>query len=312
MAHVTAGVLVQPTVITRKISRILNPAASKGFLGEGHKAIAVINGNNFAQTDPFIILMDDQLNLPGNGTVGGPHPHAGFETVTLVLEGDANNKSKTLQTGGLEWMTAGSGIVHTEEIDTKLKMRILQLWLVLPKAKRWTEPKWQELHLNNIPVRKERNSEIRVYSGTSSGMTAPTQNETPTTIVDFQLEAGYDVVQEIPASYNGFVYVINGYVEVGDEKTIVGEQQVAWLDRPAEKVNSEIRFKGGENGSRFIFYAGEPQGAPIVSQGPFIGDTKEDIAHLYQQYRHGKMGHVRELPEKQVVHYPSYTKPLQH
>lgn len=290
-------------MINRKIARILNPKASQGFLGEGHNAIPVIGGNNFDQTDPFILLMDDQLNLPGSGTVGGSHPHAGFETVTLVLEGDADNKSKTLQTGGMEWMTAGSGIVHFDEIKAKTKMRILQLWLVLPKAKRWTAPKWQELHLKNVPIKKEGSSEIRVYSGTSLGMTAPTQNETPTTIVDFTLEPGYQVVQEIPAFYNSFIYVIEGAVEVGDEETAVGEQQVAWLDKSNEKETSLIKFKGGENGGRFVFYAGEPQGAPIVSQGPFIADTKEDIVRLYQEYRQGKMVHVRDLPEKQVVHF---------
>lgn len=290
-------------MINREIVRILNPKASQGFLGQGHIAIPVIDGNNFQQTDPFILLMDDQLNLPGNDTVGGAHPHAGFEIVTLVLEGDDNSKSKTLQTGGLEWMTSGSGIVHFEEIKAKVKLRILQLWLVLPKAKRWAEPKWQELHLKNVPVKKDGNSEIRIYSGTSLGMTAPTQNETPTTIVDFNLEAGYDVVQEIPASYNGFIYVIEGTIEVGDGKTEVDGLQVAWLDRPHEKQNSQIKFKSGKNGGRFVFYAAEPQEVPIVSQGPFIADTQEDITRLYQEYRQGKMGHVHDLPEKQLVHH---------
>src|SRR5215218_5831609 len=161
-------------MINRKIVRVLSPKASQGFLGKGHTAIPVIDGNNFEQTDPFILLMDDRLDLAGEGFVGGPHPHAGFETVTLVLEGDNESESKTLQTGGLEWMTAGSGIVHTEEIDKKVKMRILQLWLVLPKKKRWTKPKWQELHLSNVPIKKEESNEIRVYSGSRQGMTAPT------------------------------------------------------------------------------------------------------------------------------------------
>src|SRR5947209_3812196 len=121
-------------MIHRKIANIVMPKPSSGFLGRGHTAVPVIGGNDFEQTDPFILLMDDQLDLPGDGTVGGAHPHAGFETVTLVLDGDSNSSSKSLQTGGMEWMTAGSGIVHTEEINTKVKMRILQLWLVLPKA----------------------------------------------------------------------------------------------------------------------------------------------------------------------------------
>jgi redox-sensitive bicupin YhaK (pirin superfamily) len=286
-------------MISRKIDRILSPKASQGFLGRGHTAIPVIDGSDFDRTDPFILLMDDQLDLPGEGTVGGPHPHAGFETVTLVLEGDSS--SGTFQTGDLEWMTAGSGIVHTEEISTKVKMRILQLWLVLPKAKRWTEPKWQKLHLEHLPTKKESASEVRVYSGTSLGMTAPTQNETPTTIVDFRLAAGEEVAQQIPAAYNGFVYVIEGTVQVGEENIKVSEQQVAWLNKVIEGGNSEVKFTGGEKGSRFIFYAGEPQGSPIVSQGPFIGDTHEDIARLYREYRQGKMDHVRNLPEAQVI-----------
>jgi redox-sensitive bicupin YhaK (pirin superfamily) len=291
------------SMIQRKIIRIRNPKGSPGFLGQGHFAIPVIGGNDFEQTDPFILLMDDQLDLPGHGTVGGAHPHAGFETVTLVLEGDTNSVSKTLQTGGMEWMTAGSGIVHTEEIDTKVKMRILQLWLVLPKAKRWATPKWQELHLANVPIKKEGGNEIRVYSGSSQGLTAPTQNETPTTIVDFHLTAGSEVVQEIPASYNGFIYVIEGHVEVGEGRTTVEAHQVAWLDRPQDSGNSQVSLRGGENGARFVFYAGEPQGAPIVSHGPFIGDTKEDIVRLYQEYQEGKMGHIRNLPESQLIRH---------
>ena len=290
-------------MIQRKISHIRHPKPRPGFLGQGHIAVPIIDGSHFEQTDPFILLMDDQLDLPGHGSVGGAHPHAGFETVTLVLEGDSNSSSKTLQTGGLEWMTAGSGIVHTEEINTKVKMRILQLWLVLPKAKRWTTPKWQELHLANVPIKKEGGNEIRVYSGSSQDMTAPTQNETPTTLVDFRLEAGSELVQEIPASYNGFIYVIEGNVDVGEEKTRVGQNQVAWLDRPTDGGSSQIRFKGGEYGARFVFYAGEPQGAPIISHGPFIGNTHEDIVRLYQEYRMGNMGHVHDLPENQVVHH---------
>src|SRR6187549_1812844 len=146
-------------MINRKVKNIGHPQPSRGFLGKGHLAVPVISGNNFVDTDPFILLMDDQLDLPGEGSVGGPHPHAGFETVTLVLEGDPYSKEKTLQTGGLEWMTAGSGIVHTEEIRHQVKMRILQLWLVLPKNKRWMKPRWQELHLDNVPVKKDNNSE---------------------------------------------------------------------------------------------------------------------------------------------------------
>jgi len=285
----------------RKIERIQDTRQGPGFLGPGHIAIPVLDGNSFAQTDPFILLMDDQLDLPGGEPVGGAHPHAGFETVTLVLEGDANNKSKTLQTGGMEWMTAGSGIVHTEEIDSSVRMRILQLWLVLPKDRRWAEPKWQELHLDNVPIKRDGGNEIRVYSGTSQGMTAPTINETPATIADFNLQAGYEAAQALPAGYNGFIYVIEGSVEVAD--ATIGKYQVGWLSRPADDGVSEVAFKAGKDGVRFVLYAGEPQGAPIVSHGPFIGDTEADIYRLYREYREGKMGHVHDLPAERVIRH---------
>lgn len=290
-------------MINRKVKNIEHPQPSRGFLGKGHVAVPVIGGSNFVDTDPFIILMDDQLDLPGEGSVGGPHPHAGFETVTLVLEGDRYSQEKTLQTGGLEWMTAGSGIVHTEEIRHQVKMRILQLWLVLPKNKRWMKPRWQELHPDNVPVKKDSNSEIRVYSGTSMGMTAPTLNETPTILVDFNLSPGYEVAQNLPEHYNGFVYIIEGDVEVGLERTLVGKGQVAWLDQPAGSGDSSVVLKAGTNGVRFVFYAGEPQQDEIISHGPFIGDSTADISRLYQEYRQGKMKHVKDLAPEQLIRH---------
>jgi redox-sensitive bicupin YhaK (pirin superfamily) len=290
-------------MVTRKIRLIQSPQPTRGFLGTGHTAVPVIGGGSFMDTDPFILLMDDQLDLPGTEPVGGPHPHAGFETVTLVLAGDPYSKDKTLQTGGLEWMTAGSGIVHTEEIRQSVKLRILQLWLVLPKAKRWIKPKWQELHLDNVPVKKEGNSEIRVYSGTSLGMQAPTQNETPTIVVDFNLEPGYEVLPELPAHYNGFIYVIEGNVIAGEDREVVRKGQVAWLDKSDDTGPGQARFIAGTAGARFVFYAGEPQGDEIVSHGPFIGDTVNDITRLYQDYRLGKMKHVKELPPEQIFRH---------
>jgi redox-sensitive bicupin YhaK (pirin superfamily) len=290
-------------MLYRKIKTIYRPEPSQGFLGEGHIALPVIHGTKFEQTDPFILLMDDQLDLPGHGTVGGPHPHAGFETVTLVLEGNNNNMHNTFQTGSIEWMTAGSGIIHTEEIRTKVKLRILQLWLVLPKSKRWIEPKWQELLLENVPTKEEGNNEMRVYSGTSLGITSPIHNETPTTIIDFNLEAGYEVTPDIPASYNAFVYVIEGSVNVAEGKTEVEKNQVAWFERHNETDVSYLKFRAGKYGARFILYAGEPQRSPVVSHGPFIGDTKEDIVRLYSEYRQGKMKHVKDLPGTHVIHH---------
>ncbi|RFS17314.1 pirin family protein [Emticicia sp. C21] len=275
----------------RIIEHITTPQGHQGFLGEGHTAKALIDGKDFANTDPFILLMDDALNLPGGKPVGGPHPHAGFETVTLVLQGD----NRDWHTGSLELMTAGKGIIHTEEIASKTHMHILQLWLALPPEKRWIEPSWQQILLEDVPTLKTDQAEIRIYSGSIHNLHSPLQNHTPFTLVDFTLGKNTETRQEIPAEYNGFIYVLEGEVTVGKSKVTQG--QVAWLDRSNEAGESELTFIAGEQGTRFVLYAGKPHKAPIVSYGPFIADMNKDIIRLYNEYHAGQMPHLNNLPE---------------
>src|SRR6187549_280185 len=108
--------------IERKLVHVDAPVGEPGFLGAGHIARALIK-REFADSDPFILLMDDMLDKKDGEPVGGPHPHAGFETVTLLLEGEIGDEAHMMKPGDLQLMTAGSGIIHTETIDTKLKMR---------------------------------------------------------------------------------------------------------------------------------------------------------------------------------------------
>jgi redox-sensitive bicupin YhaK (pirin superfamily) len=272
-----------------KISKVLTHFFRQGFLGQGHKASAIVDGNNFQNSDPFIILMDDRLDLPGHETVGGPHPHAGFETVTLVLKGN----EKEWKTGTFEIMTAGKGIIHTEEITDKTEMHILQLWLVLRPEQRWAEPFLQTIHLEDVPTLKTDHSEIRIYSGSSNGLTSPIQNQTPLHVVDFHLQPNAQVSHELPPSFNGFIYVLGGEVHMGESTS---------------RDISELQFHAGEQGSRFVLYAGVPQKAPIVSYGPFIGDTQADIARLYKEYRDGGMPHLSQLPSNKKVIYHSSDK----
>jgi quercetin 2,3-dioxygenase len=113
----------------RGISRVVNvPPPAPGFVGPGHLAAPVVSPENFEMHDPFILLMDDHLDI-GDRPVGGPHPHAGFETVTLILDGAIFDREEggTLNAGEVQWMTAGSGIIHSEDVRTKGKVRLLQL-----------------------------------------------------------------------------------------------------------------------------------------------------------------------------------------
>ena len=160
-------------------------------------------------------------------------------------------------------MTAGSGIIHSEDVRTKGKVRLLQQWLTLPKNKRWIAPDFQTISVNEVPVRRENGAEIRVYSGSSVGLQSGTRNHVSVTMVEINLEPNAKAELDIPASYNGFAFVIDGSVRIGDTELNTG--QVGWLDRPTDSGMSVLRVVAGESGARLVSYAGQPQGDPIVS-----------------------------------------------
>ena len=273
----------------RRIDRIYTvPPPAQGFVGPGHLAAQVVSVEDFTVNDPFIMLMDDQLDI-GHRPIGGAHPHAGFETVTLILDGAVHDRDEggTIERGEVQWMTAGCGIVHGENVGAKGTVRLLQLWLTLPKSQRWTTPDFQDVHAPSIPVRREPGVEVRLYSGASGEFRSRTRNHVPVTLAEIAMDAGAVFEQDVPASYNGFVYVIEGAANVGSNAAPLSTGQVGWLDRPEGGGSSLLRFAAGEHGVRLVFYAGQPQGDPIVSHGPFIGDSREDIVRLYGEYRAG-------------------------
>jgi quercetin 2,3-dioxygenase len=286
--------------IKRKLIKINTPEGQPGFLGAGHIARPVISGS-FSDSDPFIMLMDDMLDKKDNEPVGGPHPHAGFETVSLLLEGEMGDEPHKMKGGDFQMMTAGSGIIHTETIEKKAKMRLLQLWLNLPKKDRATVPRLQELSLQHAPGLSENSVSIKLYSGSLAGLTSPVQNYTPLIVADITIDADASTVLQIPANNNTFLYILAGNVKVGNEKKQLSEDQVGWLDLFDDAAQSDLQLTAGEKGSRFILYAGKPTGDSIVSHGPFIADSAEDIQRLYREYRQGKMKHISMVAENQKL-----------
>ncbi|TLV03839.1 pirin family protein [Dyadobacter luticola] len=289
-------------ILNRKLVNIKTPKREQGFLGPDHIARAVVM-NDFTNSDPFIILMDDFLDKKDGKPVGGPHPHAGFETVSLLLEGEVGDSAHMMKAGDFQMMTAGSGIVHTESIDRESKLRLLQMWLNLPKKDRWTTPRVQDLTFENVPKVYDKGLEIRVYSGSFAGVTSPVKNYTPVIIADIQLQPGAETMQILKASYNAFLYVIEGSIEVGDEHKALQDGQIGWLNKSTEEGESTLKLAAGANGGRVVLYAGQPQSEPIISYGPFIADKEQEIKDLYRDFRHGKIKHVSELPEEQRFMY---------
>jgi redox-sensitive bicupin YhaK (pirin superfamily) len=254
---------------------------------------------DFSETDPFILLMDDILDKKDDEPAGGPHPHAGFETVTLVLEGKFGDGAHAMKAGDLALMTAGEGIVHTETITGKTRLRILQLWLNLPKKDRWTLPRIQTLPFEHVPVTNKEGVEVRVYSGSFAGLTSSVQNYTPMIIADIKMNAGTTLQEHIPADFNTFFYVLDGSVDAGDDATTVNAYQVAWVDYG--DPNSELRLYAGPEGARLVLYSAEPQKHAIVSHGPFIADSMDEIKQLYADFRHGKFEHINDVAESQQI-----------
>ncbi len=267
--------------ITRK-SR--TPEPSPGFAGPGHTAVEVLAARA-RQTDPFVLLMDDRLDFDPGQVLGGEHPHAGLETVTLMLEGGLDGEAEgLLQTGDLEWMTAGKGVIHGENVRAMGRTRLLQLWIALPRALRHMEPQVELIHLASVPVRREPGAEVRVYSGRSGDLISPTSNRVPVTIADVHLQSSATLIQTLPAEYRGLLYVISGSIEAGGLALAQGE--IGWIDG-GEPGATELLLAAGPGGGRAILYAGQPLNEPIAQHGPFVAGSPEEIVGFHQSYRRG-------------------------
>jgi redox-sensitive bicupin YhaK (pirin superfamily) len=271
------------------------PAPGPGFIGDGHTAIHVIDSRDFGDNDPFIMLADDRVNLAPGQRAGGPHPHGGFEIVTFVAEGELRDRDEgLLRAGDVLWMTAGSGVVHNEDVEPLGKVRILQLWVKLPSASRWAAPRFAHLPREQAPVRRDVGVEARIYSGASSAVEASSHLYLPMTMVDVRLDPNAVFTQELPRSYNGFLYPLEGDLLVGgtdSRRLSVG--QIGWLD-PAVS-SALVRFTAGAEGARVMLYAAERQDVPIVTHGPFVGESRTDLLRLSQAYVDGRMPRVSDL-----------------
>jgi quercetin 2,3-dioxygenase len=287
-------------MMKRKLARIETPRPEPGFLGEGHIARQVV-GRDFNHSDPFILLMDDRLDKKDNEPAGGPHPHAGFETVTLVLDGEIGDGVHGLKKGDLQIMTAGRGVVHTETITEPAYLRVMQLWISLPKEHRWAEPRVQDLLAEHVPTSVKDGVTIRLYSGSLGELSSPILNYSKFILADILLEPNSTATLEIPANFNSFLYVIDGAVSV--EGDTLAADQIGWLDRNTEDDSSELTISAGNAGARVVLYSGMPTGDEIVSYGPFIGNTREDIQRLFFEYKRGMMPHITTVPEEQQLRY---------
>lgn len=281
--------------MSRPITRVVvTPPPSPGFIGDGHTAVEVITPTELATSDPFVLLMDDRLDIAERRQIGGAHPHAGLETVTLVLEGTLHDRDEgELGPGDLLWMTAGRGIIHNEAVEAVGKSRILQLWIALPANARGVTPSFELIRAAQAPVIKAPGVDARLYSGVSGPLRSATKNIVPITLVDVRLEANATFTQELSTSYNGFVYVIDGDVEIGDQVLRRGE--VGWFGPGA---STSLVCRADARGARFVLYAGTPTRDALIQHGPFVAGSAVEIRELYRRFRTGdfiSMSHIARM-----------------
>jgi redox-sensitive bicupin YhaK (pirin superfamily) len=280
----------------RALTRVYTtPPAAPGFIGEGHTAVEVLAPNALAASDPFVLLMDDRLDVRERRQIGGAHPHAGLETVTLVVEGAVHDRDEgALVAGDLVWMTAGRGIIHSEAVEAVGRSRILQLWIALPARDRALAPGFEVVRKDAAPVVRAPGVEARLYSGASGALRSPTRNRVPVTLLDLHLAAGARFEQTLPGSYNGFVYVLEGSASIGARALTAG--QVGWL---APSRAPTLALTAGEQSARLVLYAGAPIGEPLVQHGPFVAGSSSEIAEYYRRFRAGGFTSMSELARSQ-------------
>jgi quercetin 2,3-dioxygenase len=274
-----------------------------GFAGPGHTVVEVFGPTNLGATDPFVMLMDDRLDFSPGQPVGEPHPHAGLETVTLLLEGSLHDPAEgLLEEGDLAWMTSGRGVVHNEDVKATGRARILQLWVALPRTQRNVDPGFEVVPLRSLPVRREPGVEARLYSGSTGQLVSPTRNRVPVTLVDFRLEPDARVIQALPGGYSGLVYVVSGAVTVGGKRLVAGE--IGWIDT-SMAAETDLALQAEGEGLRAILYAGKPIDEPITQRGPFVAGSEDEISAFYREFRAGGFKHMSEISAAQRATRPS-------
>ncbi len=270
------------------------------WVGDGFPVRTIFGYDNAAATTPFL-LMDYAGPYPFPAASKrrgvGEHPHRGFETVTILYSGEVEHRDSgggggKIGPGDVQWMTAGSGVVHEEMHSwdyTKSggSFEAIQLWVNLPARLKMTKPKYQGLVSADIPdVALANNAgRVRVIAGSYEGHKGPAETFTPMNLWDVRLNASGGAAFIAPAGHTTSVFVLSGKVTVNGAQAASAEMIV--LDRQGEAVRIDA-----ESDSKLLFLSGEPIDEPVFGYGPFVMNTEAEIRQAMTDYQSGRMGHL--------------------
>ena len=282
---------------TRSVVQIIH--ARPQLEGEGMIVTRPFPTERLDHFDPFLLLdrMGPVTHGPGEAKGAPDHPHRGFETVTYVLEGamehgDSQGNHGRIASGDVQWMTAGSGVVHSEMPSDEIRrnggrVHGFQLWVNLPRRDKMMKPRYQELRASEIPTAKSADGKVTVtvIAGESLGTRAAIDTRTPIMYLHVRLTAGAQFTQPIPAEYNAFAFIVSGEAKFGEREA--KENDAVILNRDGSEVSI-----ASDAGAELLLIAGVPLNEPIARYGPFVMNTPGEIRQAMLDYQSGRFGEI--------------------
>jgi redox-sensitive bicupin YhaK (pirin superfamily) len=289
------------TTEEKAVVGVYRPGSSH-MVGDGFPVRNLFPSNDLdREVSPFLMLdyAGPQYFAPTDHPHGvGEHPHRGFETVTIVYEGvvahrDSAGNSGVIGPGDVQWMTAAAGIVHEEMHEKEFAkkggtLHAIQLWVNLPAADKMSRPGYQTLLNRDIPVvdLEGGSGRLRVIAGTFGGVRGPAKTFTPVHLYDVQLRAGVRQTFAVPEGHNTALFLLQGAVTANGSHELTEAGLAVYAGK-----GSIITVDAAEE-SHVLIMTGEPIDEPIARYGPFVMNTREELAQAVQDYQAGRMGHL--------------------
>ena len=282
-----------------KIAQVLH-AQNEHWVGDGFPVRTLFSYNEDAKAISPFLLFDyagPRNFTPANSPRGvGQHPHRGFETVTIVYDGEVSHRDSaggggTIGPGDVQWMTAAGGIIHDEFhspafTKTGGPFRMVQLWVNLPAAHKMRSAGYQAITSTQIPIMTFAGGSTRVIAGEFRGTRGPARTFTPVNVWDVRLTNGGHVELRVPPGHNTMIAVLAGHVTINGTEGL-GEAEVARLERRSDQV--AIRADGD---SMLLVLSGEPIDEPVAGYGPFVMNSEAEIRQAINDFNSGRFGQV--------------------
>jgi quercetin 2,3-dioxygenase len=276
---------------------------SMHWVGDGFPVKNLFSYDRLGQAISPFLLLDYAAPYHFDSTTEqhgvGSHPHRGFETVTVAYQGEVTHKDSaggggTIQAGDVQWMTAGSGVVHEEFHSPDFAQHgglfeMVQLWVNLPAKDKMTEPRYQAITAADIPriEMDDGAGHIRVIAGEFDGHRGPAKTFSSVNMWDGELKADYETFVHVPVGHNALLVVLKGEVSVNGGQKVLDSSIVMF----ARDGDPAIQLQAYQD-TQFLVLTGEPLNEPIQGYGPFVMNTKDEIVQAFQDFNQGKFGEI--------------------